>query len=595
MYTPIVSINKMDPQTLPCVPSFPSISPNHARRVWRRQASLTFLPTPSDVSPPPAYTLNCETFMLIMFSILSDSDFWPSEPWDVRAIALRRASQICRRWRHFSLNYGPLWNGNVLSASLLSSPEWSQQLITRLNGEDIDVFIPGRANPQNILTVLEHLPRIRTLEMYIQTPEAWQALEFAVQTKPAPSLQRFSVSTRFEKKQRFFRRVAPRNIFWGQAPKLQQLRLHNTPIDFSEHVFLGLTELVLEAMPFEPITHVLDSLRHMGHLRRLCITRPQDNATSYTNVTPPVYSPPLSLPDLIELQISCPITDCATLLSLLLPNKACSMAITVGNGNLGKQFRSILSRIKKILQGWSCEPLTGYQSLRFGTSYIDYMIQGPETISQEHPYINLAVSWPRDSRYLENLFTLLPPITRAFSRCESLPDTLKLYVDDDIFTDPQQDLHIGLRQPLSEWLLSMNEDNIHAVEFEGSYAFLLYQPLLKAPKSILKQDHDLDEGEEEEEEVPLPFIGDVKLESVNLDHRCLSKLERLVKSRRNLESPIIYLEFVQCGNVHQETLAEFDVGLITIDGVVINDIENPDVDMDGWDSDYTVQTPSDEE
>jgi hypothetical protein len=141
----------------------------------------------------------------------------------------------------------------------------------------------------------------------------------------------------------------------------------------------------------------------------------------------------------------------------------------------------------------------------------------------------------------------------------------------------------------------MNEDNIHAVEFEGSYAFLLYQPLLKAPKSTLKQDHDLDECEEEEEEVPLPFIGDVKLESVNLDHRCLSKLGRLVKSRRNLESPIIYLEFVQCGNVHQEILAEFDVGLITVDGVVVNDVDNPDVDMDGWDSDYTVQTPSDEE
>ncbi|KIM46738.1 hypothetical protein M413DRAFT_440319 [Hebeloma cylindrosporum] len=582
----------MDPQYLPCVAS---ISPNHPQRTWRRQACLAFLPMPSDGPPPRAYTLNYETFMLIMFSILADSDFWPSEPWDLRAIALRRASQICRHWRHFSIGHGSLWNGNILSASLLSSPEWVQELIRRLNGEDIDVFIPGRANPQNILTLLEHLPRIRSLEMYIQTPEAWQALEFAVQAKPAPILQRFSVSTRFEKRRRFFRRVAPRNIFWGQAPNLQQLRLHNTPIDFSGQVFGGLTELVLDAMPFEPITYVLDSLRHMGGLRKLCITRPQDNATSYTNVTPPVHSPTLPLPHLIELQISCPIADCATLLALLIPNKACSMAITVGNGNLGKQFRSILLRIKKILQGWSCEPLTGYQSLRFGTTYVDYMIQGPETISQEHPYINLAVSWPRDSRYLENLFTLLPPVTRAFSRCESLPDTLKLYVDEDIFTDPQQDLHIRLRHPLSEWLLSMNEDNIHAVEFEGNYAFLLYQPLLKAPKSTLKQDEDSYDGEEEEEEVPLPFIGDVKLESVNLDHRSLSKLGRLVKSRRNLESPIIYLEFVQCGNVHPETLAEFDVGLITVDGVVVNDVDNPDVDMDGWDSDYTVQTPSDEE
>jgi len=583
----------MDPQNLPCVPS---ISLNHPQRAWRRQACLAFLPIPSDGSRPPAYTLTYETFMFIIFSILSDDDFWPSEPWDGRAVALRRASQICQRWRYFSLSYGALWNGNVLSASLLSSPEWLEELLRRLNGEDIDVFIPGRANPQNVLMVLEHLPRIRTLEMYIQTPEAWQALEFAVQSKPAPSLQRFSVSTRFEKRRRFFRRLTPRNIFWGQAPKLQQLRLHNTPIDVSEQVFFGLTELVLESMPFEPISYVLDSLRHMGYLRKLCITRPQDNATSYTNVNPPIHSPPLPLPDLIELQVSCPITDCATLLSLIVPNKACSMAITVGNGNLGKQFRSILLRIKKILQGWSCEPLTGYQSLRFGTTYVDYLIQGPETISQEHPYINLAVSWPRDSRYLENLFTLLPPVTRAFSRCESLPDTLKLYIDEDIYTDPQHDLHLRLRQPLSEWLLSMNEDNIHAVEFEGSYAFLLYQPLLKAPKSTLKQDN-LDEGEEEEEEeeVPLPFIGDVKLECVNLDHRCLSKLGRLVKSRRNLESPIIYLEFVQCGNVHFESLAEFDVGLITVDGIVVNDVDNPDVDMDGWDSDYTVQTPSDEE
>jgi hypothetical protein len=142
----------------------------------------------------------------------------------------------------------------------------------------------------------------------------------------------------------------------------------------------------------------------------------------------------------------------------------------------------------------------------------------------------------------------------------------------------------------------MNEDNIHAVEFEGKYSFLLYQPLLKAPKSALEQGHTPgEEGEAEAEEVPLPFIGDMKLENMELDHRCLSKLGRLVKSRRNLESPILYLEFVQCGDVHLEIIAEFDVELITVDGVVVNSFDNPDVNMDGWDSDYTVQTPSDEE
>jgi len=257
--------------------------------------------------------------------------------------------------------------------------------------------------------------------MYIQTPEAWQALEFGVQAKAAPSLQRFAVSTRFEKRRRFFHRTAPRNIFGGQAPKLQQLRLHNTPIDFSEPVFFGLTELVLDAMPFEPITHVLNALRHMVLLRKLSITRPQDNATSYANVTPTPNSPPLPLPELMELQISCPIADCATLLSLLLPNKGCSIGITVGNGNLGKQFRSILVRIKKILEGWSCKPMTGYQSLQFGTTYVDYTIQGPETISPDHPYISLAVSWPRDLRYIDNSSPFFHPLQEHFLDAKPSP------------------------------------------------------------------------------------------------------------------------------------------------------------------------------
>ncbi|KAF8958228.1 hypothetical protein BDZ97DRAFT_1923824 [Flammula alnicola] len=533
---------------------------------------------------PPISRLSSRLLGRILFLASADVNFCADDSSVSRARTARLAAQVNRQWLAAALEHQAIWLGPVLS--WYSRPEWLSVVLERSHPLPLDALIPPDAHHVALRMALKHLPRIRNLEFAVRTQDGWLDMEENLRQAQAPLLERFSfsVSLGFDRRKRLFRLTEPTNIFCGYAPNLHQLEVHNCPIDLTQKLYYGLRVLVVDKMQFVPVSHLLDVLRNMRQLEKLYISRAPENVISPSDfhASFPLPDPQVHMPHLKELVISAPISACADIFRNLTLRETCSLVLHCRNAHDGRDLRDILSRTKQILSSWSCEILTGRQSLDMGTTHIQFTVQGPEEgeapSDENHPFVGLRVSWPKSgSSDVETLFTLFPEVASAFQNCKCAPDTLSLLADADVpFT---------IQPLLSRWLREINQ--VQAVEFQSHDAFTLYAPLLRPQNADAIISNTSMRG------VLLPLLGDLIFMHVNFTVRQRlhwRKLLKILSFREKLERPILQLNFVKCvGEFDQNIYGRFGT-MVKVDG---EDLYGNSDDEDGEDSDYTVQGLSD--
>ncbi|EKM51280.1 uncharacterized protein PHACADRAFT_177934 [Phanerochaete carnosa HHB-10118-sp] len=232
-----------------------------------------------------------------------------------------RATHVCRYWRDVALTNPLLWSDIVLTCNY----ECVETMLARsrrvpLYVQSYNSCCAGDACPipiRPLRLVLKHLPRIRSLTLYIK----WWVYFDIVDTLrgPAPLLQQLTLSTPSGLYDTTY--MQPAVLFPEHAP-LTELTLCSFGFPWTDPApFRALRSLrVVKGTPARPeVGDVLGALRHLPALRTLAL---EDVFIPSAPGLPALPAPPdvVALPALATLVLAGDAVACGTLLSgLVLP------------------------------------------------------------------------------------------------------------------------------------------------------------------------------------------------------------------------------------------------------------------------------------
>ncbi|KAF8182031.1 hypothetical protein BJ912DRAFT_978821 [Pholiota molesta] len=511
----------------------------------------------------------------------SADEFCGNHSPTIRARTARFTSQVNRSWREAALAQPAIWLGPVLS--WCSARDWLDIVLKRSYPLPIDAKLPPNAPLTAFKLAFKHLSRIRNLRLELTVRSHIEWFEAKLRQHQAPILKRLSISTPvgLYQRRRPIRVSEAKSSFLAYAPMLEQLEIQNYSISLALTKPLHRLRVFVFAMThLDSDLQLLDDLRNMDQLEELHISSPTENDIdlfSSSQRKPPAIDTPVPLLHLKSLTISAPISVCANIFRNIIIRDSCSIMLYCRNAYNNPDLRDILSRLKNHMSNWSCDDLTGRQSLDLGATYAEFILEGPDSVSngQTHPFIGLKVFWPTNtSSTLEHLFAIFPKIASAFQSCKRPPDTLALRL--------AAHLSSAIRPLLYDCLHEL--DYVQAVEFLGDEAFAFYCPLLGSQSNYSSATFS--------DDILLPLLGDLIIQDVNFTsqgRQYWRKLRKTLRFRQKEDHPILEINLVDCDG-------DPDLNILDRYGVVIK-VNGEDLaggyEDDGEDSDYTVQADSD--
>jgi len=539
---------------------------------------------PTPFSPlSPVSRLSADLLSYVIYLSSAQEGGFAHIPRRILENTARFTAQVNRQWRALSLRNNLIWLGPVLN--WYSPHKWISEVLRRSDPLPLDVVIPLDAAtrcPLIVAMALLHLSRIRVLDLTLVS-NAWWFIAHSKQLKTrAPLLEKFSLEVKpgIEGDRRLYI-PQPSNMFGGHAPRLQQFRILNYSVDLAQPVFGGLRVLEMEETQYGAgVPDMLRTLGQMKYLESLRIVLPLETGVARDTYMPQSYFCDIHMLNLTEFMVSASLSTCAGLLRSLILPESCAIVLDVhyqGKSQEIDDLSVITSRLGAVLKNWTCEPLTGQQSLRIGFDEVGFSIEGPDEdtslSSWNHPSLSLTFWWSDGAHQAAMLLNFLSFVTSLFGQCRQAPYTLSILATTQI----PLELYPDLRNRLISWLKGMKD--LQAIEFRDHEAFAIMEKLLNGPRL----------------DILLPNLGDMTLVEVNLTtqrRRYWRRLLKILKFRasREVDAPILQLDFVRClGELRKENLLGRFGTVVTINGRECSDDDDDEEEA----SDYTVQELSD--
>ncbi|KAG8924990.1 hypothetical protein FRC01_010826 [Tulasnella sp. 417] len=244
--------------------------------------------SPSEPDPPfeqgschiPIHSLPTE----LLLEVIRLEVLWyiPDLPEDYysRLVGL---SGVCCRWYHVIRDSPELWTRMHGS----DSPEIYELAMKRSSGRLLDIVLEAdvlyRMQDEDrdhlgwfMAEVRSHVDRWRSVEMSF--PPLWTDDITCSLEKPAPNLERLSLYA----EERWWS-TREHNFFFGEAPKLRDVKLEGIAIRWDSEAIHNLTALDLSSITFHCTDDILEALSHSPELRTLvikeCTTRSMASAS----------------------------------------------------------------------------------------------------------------------------------------------------------------------------------------------------------------------------------------------------------------------------------------------------------------------------
>ena len=207
-------------------------------------------------------------------------------------------SYVCRYWRNVALGCAHLW-----TRLFFASPKWIDEQLRRSKTAPLIVCIYGpwtwrydSGFIRSLEKLLENLNRIKDLCIIWPSQDMIDIINARLNA-PAPLLQSLHLTARHCPGRYHF--IMPEDTFPG-ATSLRRVHLEMCYVDWSSHIFNGLTELTLRCTPDHSRKNwdgVLHILRRSPHLRRLHLSEVLPSASvSAPSVDSENMANPISLP-----------------------------------------------------------------------------------------------------------------------------------------------------------------------------------------------------------------------------------------------------------------------------------------------------------
>ncbi|KAF9238629.1 hypothetical protein BU15DRAFT_75080 [Melanogaster broomeanus] len=263
----------------------------------------------------PVSRLPCEIlatiFLYQAYSFYQDPRYfvmWGSAPpW-------ANVSYVCRHWRNVALSCPSLW-----SFLFVSSPRWTEELLSRSKMVPLRIRIDGACSDQEAMILFENVTTdvTRIQELSLKLPTLPCNLVEGVLSKlstPAPLLHtlRLCIPDLGEDG------VYPDTLFNRETPALRTLELYYCHIPWSSPVFTALSTLRLRNIDWSSqptITELLTMLRRMPGLVHLYLENALRSAKDALTNQHTLLSESLDLPHLSRLALVAPFSAVAVFLS----------------------------------------------------------------------------------------------------------------------------------------------------------------------------------------------------------------------------------------------------------------------------------------
>lgn len=352
---------------------------------------------------------------------------------------IRHTSQVCKQWRHISLNCPALW---AQSIDFKDPMVWLKKVTTRCGTCPIDMIIPSVTNsliksvetedPENLhrtsprpidlvrrwdlimfydAKVLApwffHIPACRSVTLKIPAT-VWKTFNLdEMDLSHLDSLTVVEAGMTLEPRPL---RLWKANTFVGETPwNLRSLTLSGCITDFDAHAFRRLSELTVQhlpgAMSLSPSQWliILSNMPALKHLELINTTLPLYDVSD----EPEMFSRSLvSLPQLEKLHLDAPLHHCSYIFKHLKFPPSCNIAIAACSlSSLDAPSHDLVAAIERHFEGGSCKediPLTGRSHLLAAILPLSCVINltGPRISQKNQDFrgsLSLSVRWTNNS------------------------------------------------------------------------------------------------------------------------------------------------------------------------------------------------------